>query len=340
MATQRVGQGTNALSTTNKNGKSDVKNKKNDKQVTGKKKGYVENEDMDLSGSFLNDPEFDVEANMQVLKKTFEKRMLLMQTEFQAKVDTLYDVLKTKDEVIGKLQGEIGQLKQTCNYLTDETSVLKGQLKTQEMSLSEAGKKYNTIVDKAADLEDRSRRNNLVFYNIPEPEMPDRENCEDKILKLIEERGIFDPGYEVHIDRAHRLGRKKDGPDARPRPLIARFTYFKDKDHIIKNGRKFKGTRVAVSEDFSKLTLSIHQELRTQAQKAQGELSTQPGQLKAIINYKVTYRRLLLTYTTNKNNPAAPKFTRSFSPNYISNTKKWFMPSDRNTYANSSNVHG
>ena len=217
MATQRVGQGTNALSTTNKNGKSDVKNKKNDKQVTGKKKGYVENEDMDLSGSFLNDPEFDVEANMQVLKKTFEKRMLLMQTEFQAKVDTLYDVLKTKDEVIGKLQGEIGQLKQTCNYLTEETTVLKGQLKIHEMSLSEAGKKYNTIVDKTADLEDWSKRNNLVLNNIPEPEMLDRENCEDKILKLIDEWGIFEPGYELHIDRAHCLGCKKDVPDARPR---------------------------------------------------------------------------------------------------------------------------
>ena len=359
MAEQRVGQGANALSTTSKNGNvrkkdgdsksasnasngqhgNELKNKKHDKQVSSRKKINNDNEDLNLSGSFLNDPDFDTEANMEILRKTFEKKILLIQTEFQAKVDTLHEVLKTKDDVIGKLQSEIGHLKQTCNYLTEETTTLKGQLNIHEVSLTEAGKKYNTIVDKTADLEDRSRRNNLVFYNIPEPEVLDKESCEDKILKLIDERGIFESGYVVPIDRAHRLGRKKDEPDARPRPLIVRFTYFKDKESIILNGRKFKGTRVAVSEDFSKLTLSIHQDLRRQAQKAQGELDSQHGQQKAITHYKVTYRRLLLTYTTNKNNPTATKFTRSFSPDYISKNKDWYMPLERNTYAKATTVH-
>ena len=180
-------------------------------------------------------------------------------------------------------------------------------------------------MDKTTDLEDRSRRNNLVFFNVPEPEVPGKEDCEAKILKIIGDRRIFE-NYEIPIDRAHRIGRKKEGPNAKPRPIIARITYYKDKEAIIANGRKFKDSGVAVSEDYSKLTLAIHQELRQHARQAQGELDTQPGQQKAIINYKVTYRRLVLTYTTNKGNPDAVKFTRSFSPQYISTNNKWYMP--------------
>ena len=333
MSSTGRGQGKPASTASNGRGGS-TNNKKHDKKHDRKQQ---QNEMLDLSGSFLNDSdsEFDAEAKLEIMRKNFETKLLLIQTEYQAKVDTLHGVVKTQNEALGKLQTEIGELKQTCNYLTDETATLKGQIKNNEIKLEATSKKYTSIVDKTSDLEDRSRRNNLVFYNIDEPETATKENCEEKILKVLEERCIFED-YAIPIDRAHRIGRKKEGPDAKPRPIIIRFTYYKDKEAILSNGRKFKDSGVAVSADYSKSTLAIHQELRQQARKAQGELNTQKGQQRAIVHYKVTYKRLVLTYTTNKNISDATRFTRSFSPQYISTNSNWYMPPNRNTYANAS----
>lgn len=72
-------------------------------------------------------------------------------------------------------------------------------------------------------------------------------SSESKVINLCSEHlGIaIEP---TQIERAHRLGqfnREKN------RPIIAKYTFFKDKQSIIENGYKFKGTDFAVREDFS-----------------------------------------------------------------------------------------
>ena len=350
MASTGRGQAKPASTASNGNKGNGSSKNKHDKKDAEKRKLQLEK--LDLSGSFLleSDSDFDAEAKIEILRKNFESKLqsvstqfenklLLVTTELQAKVDTLHSVVKAKDEALGMLEREIGELKTTCSFLSDETATLKGQIKNNEISVETNSRKYNSIMEKTSDLEDRSRRNNLVFYNIAEPESPGRENCEEIITKIIENRSIFD-NYEVPIDRAHRIGRKKEGPDAKPRPIIVRFTYYKDKEAIISNGRNFKNSGVAVSADYSKVTLGIHRDLIQQAKIAQGELDTQQGQQTAIVNYKVTYKRLVLTYTTNKSNPEAAKFTRSFSHQFISDNNKWYIPPVRNTYANATKGFG
>ena len=60
--------------------------------------------------------------------------------------------------------------------MSEETSDLRGQIKTNEGNLISISKKQNDVISKTIDLEDRSRRNNLLFFNIPESEV-------DKILR-------------------------------------------------------------------------------------------------------------------------------------------------------------
>ena len=63
-------------------------------------------------------------------------------------------------------------------------------------------------------------------------------------------------------------------------------------------------------------------------------MNNNENQNMGITHYKVTYRRVVLTYTTNKNSPTASKFTRSFSLEHIKGNKNWHVPPSRNTYAN------
>lgn len=58
-------------------------------------------------------------------------------------------------------------------------------------------------------------------------------------------------GVRVHpqdIERAHRLPSKTT-----PRPLIAKFVHFQDKDDILKNKMRISDSNISISEDYSKL---------------------------------------------------------------------------------------
>ena len=290
------------------------------------------------------DVDFDDAANFTMLQKKFQQyfdqQLFIIKTEFQGKIEVLHEVIKNKDEMIGNLNKEIGELKKSCDYLTEETCVLGGKIKANEISIQSGNRKHEMLVNKATDLEDRSRRNNLVFYNIPEePRRPredtEREECESKIMNLLMYRGFFDADYTLEIDRAHRLGPKKTDTDTRPRPIIVRFSFFKDKETILQKGRLWKGCEVSVSQDFSKATLDVHKQLRVHAKDAQSKLDGDENQTKSIMRYKVTYRRVSLTYCSNKNVPSAPTFTRSYTLDFIQQNRNWFIPpmQTRNTYS-------
>ena len=134
------------------------------------------------------------------------------------------------------------------------------------------------------------------------------------------------PGEDIWIDRAHRLGKRKPEHETKPRPVIVKFSYFKQKQTIIKNGSKLKDSTINVSEDFSKETLLTHTKLRNYGKDAKVNLIHNTLVIKF---YKVTYRRLVLTYTTDKNKSDASKFVKSFS---LKDNDRWFSsPQQNNT---------
>ena len=54
------------------------------------------------------------------------------------------------------------------SFLSAETSALQSKIKTLEHTQTSNERAHQEIENKCVDLEDRSRRNNLVFFNIPE----------------------------------------------------------------------------------------------------------------------------------------------------------------------------
>ena len=302
--------------------------------------------DLISNTSLKYDHDFDEAANYELLQKHFDQKLLLVQTKFEAQISALHDVIKEKDVTIGNLYTDIGELKasynteikdlkQSCDFLTNETSVLGGRVKGNELNIASASKHNDDLVNKTADLEDRSRRNNVVFFNIPEAEVGDTENCDQIIHNLLKSKKFFEQEYTLELDRAHRLGRKKQDINARPRPIIVRFSFYKDKEHVIKNGKLLKGSEVIVREDFSRITLDIHKELRDHAIRAKNALESNTEQNKLISYFKITYRRVVLTYKS-KDNPDSQTFTRSFSLQHIKSNINWFLPPLRPTY---NNVH-
>ena len=148
---------------------------------------------------------------------------------------------------------------------------------------------------------------------------------------MLKSRGFFKHDYTLEIDRAHRLGKRRQDENEKPRPIIMRFSFFKYKQQVIQKGKLFKGCEVAASEDYSKATINIHKQLRIEAKAAQSALEVDNEQFNSITHYKVTYRRVVLTYK-KKNNPSSPTYTKSFSLDYINSNKKWYLPATCTTY--------
>ena len=278
----------------------------------------------------------DVHTYYEEKFKQYDEKFKLLEVKSQAQVDTLHKIIEKKDVVIQKLCEDIGDLKKSFDYMSKETADIKEKLDTSNTALKsklqEAESEMKSVMEKTVDLEDRSRRSNLVFFNFKEASQGITEDCEDMVDNLLKSLNILG-SEDIWIDRAHRLGRRKPENDTKPRPIIVKFSYYKQKEKIIKIGARFKDCPINVSEDFSKETLKYHAQLRNYGKDAKERLFVNNTQ--AIKHYKVTYRRLVLTYTTDKNKPTAPTFTKSFSLNDIQEKANWFIPLKHNERSNS-----
>ena len=155
--------------------------------------------------------------------------------QIQQKVDKQEDLLSSVHKTVEQHVKEIKDLKTT---VTD----IKKQLKHNENRMKEQERK--TI-----DLEARSRRNNLLFFNVPESD--GRENCFDILSGVIKTE--FGQRGEFPMHRAHRLGAPRRNAIGRkaqaPRPIIVAFVDHRDRETVRRVRFKLK-SRISVAEDF------------------------------------------------------------------------------------------
>lgn len=145
------------------------------------------------------------------------------------------------------------------------TSIEKemGKLQTFEQELAECeatcsntSAQVSKFLVKVDDLENRSRRNNLIIYGINEEPEEDVKSLEDQI-----KHKVFKDVLEIEVtsvERIHRIGKyKKD----QHRPVIVRFYDFAEKANILSCCNTLKGTDIVISEDFSERMRDIRAQL-------------------------------------------------------------------------------
>ena len=158
------------------------------------------------------------------------------------------------------------------------------QSQVEELRQLDCDDKFGKIQDdlenlslKADDLENRSRRNNLCFDGIPEEPESQSESwrkSEKKVLKILNDKMEL-PG-DIKIKRAHRVGTRRQAGN--PRSIVVKFLSYKDRERVMKERRKLKGTRVFVREDYSDRVAETRRQLY-------------PDMLEARRNGKIAYLR-------------------------------------------------
>ena len=185
----------------------------------------------------LNEVNSKLNAFAELFDKLFIeiKNITTTMQHIQVKVDKQEEVLSSVNK---KVQDHVKEIKDLKATVTD----IKKQLKHNENKMRDQEKK--TI-----DLEARSRRNNLLFFNIPECE--GRENCFDVIRDVIKKD--FGQQGEFPLHRAHRMGGPRRNAIGRrsqaPRPIIVAFVDHRDRETVRRARYKLK-SKISVAEDF------------------------------------------------------------------------------------------
>lgn len=159
------------------------------------------------------------------------------------------DMRKSIDARFEAIEKRIVDLEQQApSFSAAHYDNLQSQIQKMSSTIS-------TLSSQNDDLENRSRRNNLILYGLTESEHDTNESLQLQV------RAFFTDVLKLdfpQIERLHRLGRLRGG---RPRPVIMKLLDFREKISALKNGYKLKGSQWRISEDFSSNIRSIRKKL-------------------------------------------------------------------------------
>ena len=193
--------------------------------------------------------------------------------------EALADINRKLDVALARIQ-EIEEIKEKQRQMEKENVTLKESLEfahqsikeqteranAQEKTISELTKDVRELTqtvafekERAIKLESHSRRNNLIFYSIPEEEKESTAKTEDLVFAFLEEKlKMQEEANDISIERAHRLGKRKEN---KSRPIIVKFSFHRDKERILSNAYKLAGTGFGISQDFPQEIVAIRKEL-------------------------------------------------------------------------------
>lgn len=163
----------------------------------------------------------------------------VLHKEFQS----LRESLEYSHEQIEKLTKENKTLHKTVDTITDQLTSVTTQLSTITAE-------NKTMKETILDLQARSMRDNLVFSGIPEHTADDPEKTVKDFMKL-QLKLPADTVNNITFHRVHRLG-QKNTTNNRPRPIVAKFEHFKQKELVKHQGKQLKGTDYGLNDQYPK----------------------------------------------------------------------------------------
>ena len=172
--------------------------------------------------------------------------IVTMLTDLSSKFDGMRNDMADLKQSQQELKTDLHDMWHTVNDLKEDNTMLK-----EENAV--LTKKVDDLERKVDDLESRSKRNNVIIHGIPRDDKETWEDCESSVNEMLTDK--LERADSVQFDRVHRLNASPQSP------IIARCTFFKGKELLMKERRKLKGTGIYINEDFSFRVREIRRKL-------------------------------------------------------------------------------
>lgn len=176
----------------------------------------------------------------RILFSKLEDRINTLEGNLSQALDFATQTAKQAIQVIVPAQG---------NEITD----LKSQL-------NKTNSNFQQLHDKVNNLENQSRRDNLLFHGIKEMKGETDADCKRKIYNILVRKMQLLPNQvnNMRVVRCHRKGRFIPGKN---RPIIIKMHWFCDREEIFSRRELLNGCEIYVNEDFSDFTESKRKQL-------------------------------------------------------------------------------
>ena len=179
-------------------------------------------------------------------------------------LESILEKLKKLD-VLEQINGRLLTIENTVGDMERGLNSMKADLQKvkTDLDLKADNATLETLKDEIKELLNRSRWNNLVFYNIPEK--AEGGDCISFIQDFITQHmGLETICGDVELERAHRMPSKMPSVAEKgwPRPMHVAFLRYTDKMKVLRNaGARLKdnplnGNVIGISEDSQKKTKS------------------------------------------------------------------------------------
>ncbi|KAK3094851.1 hypothetical protein FSP39_007029 [Pinctada imbricata] len=165
-------------------------------------------------------------VNLDLNVKKLEERIEVVENSRQFDSESMNSLQKEQKEI--KVRN------------TEEVTELRNAVKALQAD-------HTKSTEDIIDIQCRSMRDNLMFYNIPEGE---EENCTEKIGHFMEENmKIEGAKSSIKIERAHRVGRRRRGSH---RQIVAKFHSYVDREKVRSASKNLEGSNFGVGQQFPK----------------------------------------------------------------------------------------
>ena len=161
-----------------------------------------------------------------------------------------------------KLQDDFGQGKEDITAFKERldamdkiiTDIQKDVAIAMKVDIAVFERFKDEMYRKIDDLVNRSKRNNMIFWNIPENDEKAR-GCIKLLEDIILNHMKLPDCEQIVIERAHRQA-VKDLPTKTPRPIFCRILHWGDKEYVLKRAPKTLkddpyGASKALTDDVS-----------------------------------------------------------------------------------------
>lgn len=132
----------------------------------------------------------------------------------------------------------------------NDVDFLKRENISLQSKLDESNKRQEKLSAEMLDLKARSMQENLLFFGLAEHQENGSENVEGKLREFLKNELTLESEYEIDsiaFDRVHRLGGRKMNWRRQPRPVVAKFEKYTDREKIRKLGVELNKKQIGYS---------------------------------------------------------------------------------------------
>ena len=172
------------------------------------------------------------ETETKRLFDLLSKKLDTMNTHQERRHSEICEKMEALERSTSKLTSDIGSLKESCSKLEDELAGVKSTVenKADKSKVLELGR---LIID----LQNRSRRNNVVIWNVPEGSEQGMRMT-DFIRHLFNDHMKLEEAEAIEIMRDHRTPSTRNTDLSKSGPIHVYLLRYTDRQFILTNAAK------------------------------------------------------------------------------------------------------